>query len=51
MYNPKINPQNSNNRRSVVLKQMVKNGFLTEEEYLNKRVKQSILIISEGRPL
>lgn len=39
LFNPKINPQNSNNRRSVVLKQMVKNGFLTEEEYLNKRVK------------
>ncbi len=39
VYNPKINPQNSHNRRSVVLKQMVKNGFLTEEEYLNKRVK------------
>jgi penicillin-binding protein 1A len=39
LYNPKINPQNSHNRRSVVLKQMVINGFLTEEEYLNKRVK------------
>lgn len=38
-YNPKINPQNSYNRRSVVLKQMVKNGLLTDEEYLNKRVK------------
>ncbi|MBK8518084.1 MAG: transglycosylase domain-containing protein [Saprospiraceae bacterium] len=39
LYNPKINPQNSHNRRSVVLKQMVLNGFLTDEEYLNKRVK------------
>jgi len=39
VYNPKINPQNSHNRRSVVLKQMVRNGSLSEEEYLNKRVK------------
>jgi penicillin-binding protein 1A len=39
IYNPKIYPQNSHNRRSVVMKQMVKNGFLSEEEYLNKRVK------------
>ncbi len=39
LYNPKINPQNCHNRRSVVLKQMVKNDFLTDEEYLNKRVK------------
>lgn len=39
LYNPKINPQNSHNRRAVVLKQMVKNGFLTEDEYLKKRIK------------
>jgi len=39
VYNPQINPQNSHNRRSVVLKQMVRNGYLSEEDYLNKRVK------------
>ena len=39
LYNPRINPQNSHNRRSVVMKQMVKNNVLTDEEYLNKRVK------------
>lgn len=39
IYNPKIYPENSHARRSVVLKQMVKNNFLTEDEYLNKRVK------------
>jgi len=39
LYNPILNPQNSFNRRAVVLKQMVKNGFLTKEEYLNKRLK------------
>lgn len=39
VYNPKINPENSFNRRNVVLKQMVKNKFLSEDEYLNKRVK------------
>ncbi len=39
LFNPKINPQNCHNRRTVVLKQMVRNGFLTEAEYLNKRVK------------
>jgi penicillin-binding protein 1A len=39
LYNPKINPQNANNRRSVVLKQMVRAGTLTNEDYLNKRLK------------
>lgn len=39
LYNPIMNPQNCFNRRSVVLKQMVKNDYLTEDEYLNKRVK------------
>lgn len=39
VYNPKINPQNSLERRNVVLKQMVKNGYLSDEDYLNKRVK------------
>lgn len=39
LYNPVLYPQNCFNRRAVVLKQMVKNGYLTEEEYLNKRLK------------
>ncbi len=39
IYNPKIYPENSFKRRNVVLKQMVKNDFLSNEEYLNKRVK------------
>ena len=39
LYNPHIYPENAFSRRNVVLKQMVKNGYLTEEEYLNKRVK------------
>lgn len=39
VYNPKINPVNSQNRKNVVLKQMVRNGFLSDEEYLNKRIK------------
>ncbi len=40
IYNPIIYPENSHSRRSVVLKQMVRNDFLTEEAYLNKRVQQ-----------
>lgn len=39
VYNPKMNPENSHARRSVVMKQMVKKGYLSEEDYLNKRVK------------
>jgi penicillin-binding protein 1A len=39
LYNPIIYPENCFKRRSVVLKQMVKNNYLTDEEYLNKRVK------------
>ncbi len=39
LFNPRIYPQNCHLRRSVVLKQMVKNDFLSEEEYLNKRLK------------
>ncbi|MFZ1705512.1 MAG: transglycosylase domain-containing protein [Saprospiraceae bacterium] len=39
LYNPIINPENSFKRRSVVLKQMVKNDYLSEDDYLNKRVK------------
>ncbi len=39
LYNPVIHPQNAFNRRAVVLKQMVKNGFLSQDEYLNKRLQ------------
>ena len=31
-YNPRKNPQNSTNRRNVVLQQMVKNNAITQEE-------------------
>ncbi len=31
-YNPRRNPQNSTNRRNVVLQQMVKNNAITQEE-------------------
>ena len=33
-YNPKANMENALSRRAVVMKQMVKNDFLTEEEFL-----------------
>lgn len=33
LYNPLRNPKNAQNRRNVVLQQMVKNGHLTEKEY------------------
>ncbi|MBC7884502.1 MAG: transglycosylase domain-containing protein [Saprospiraceae bacterium] len=39
LFNPIINPENSQNRRSVVMKQMVKKDFLSEDDYLSKRVK------------
>ena len=32
-YNPLLNPQNSESRRNVVMKLMVKNGHLSEAEY------------------
>src|SRR5690606_36966443 len=32
-YSPKLNPENSKRRRNVVLAQMVKYGFLPEEEF------------------
>jgi len=37
-YNPKRNPENAIKRREVVLKQMVKNDFLTQEQYDSIRV-------------
>ena len=31
-YNPRTNPERSKNRRDVVIRQLVKNGYLTKEE-------------------
>jgi penicillin-binding protein 1A len=39
LYNPIIFPENCTNRRNVVMKQMVRNNHLTEEDYLKKRIK------------
>ena len=48
-YNPRINPEKSKNRRNVVIAQMVKNNFLTENEgihYSEKPLKISYRRIS-----
>ena len=39
-YNPKRKPENAKKRRDVVMKQMVKNGLLTDEEYQELRLKE-----------
>ena len=33
LYNPKSKPENAVKRRNVVLKQMVRNNYLSQEEY------------------
>ena len=33
LYNPKLFPENANKRRNVVMRQMVRNEFITQEEY------------------
>lgn len=38
-FNPILNPENAKQRRNVVLKQMVKNGYITEEEFNNIKEK------------
>ncbi|MDX2135224.1 MAG: transglycosylase domain-containing protein [Saprospiraceae bacterium] len=38
-YNPNRNPENAQKRRNVVLRQMVKNGHLTEKEFNDLSVK------------
>lgn len=38
-YSPILNPENSKHRRNVVMSQMVKAGFLTQEEYDKKKDK------------
>ena len=38
-YNPRLNPQNSMNRRNVVLGNMLRRGHLTEEQYDSLTVK------------
>jgi len=42
-YSPKFNPENSLRRRNVVLSQMVKYDFLTEEEYNQVKDKKIVL--------
>lgn len=39
-YNPKRNTESSLRRRNVVLKQMMKNDFITEEEYDSLRIME-----------
>jgi penicillin-binding protein 1A len=39
-YNPKRKPDNAYKRRNVVMKQMVKNGYLTDEVYQDLREKE-----------
>lgn len=39
LYNPLRNPQNAKNRRNVVLRQMVRNGHLSQAEYDELSVK------------
>lgn len=38
-YSPVLNPENSKHRRNVVMTQMIKAGFLTQEEYDEKKDK------------
>ncbi|MGB4603403.1 MAG: biosynthetic peptidoglycan transglycosylase, partial [Bacteroidales bacterium] len=38
-FNPILNPENAKQRRNVVLNQMVKNGYITEEEFNNIKEK------------
>ncbi|MEY2924061.1 MAG: hypothetical protein RLZZ337_601 [Bacteroidota bacterium] len=46
-YNPKANPDNSKNRRNVVLSQMNKYGFITEEQKAKYEKKKIRLRITE----
>ena len=45
-YNPLLNPKNSESRRNVVMKLMVKNGHLSEEEYQRLSKKPVVLSYS-----
>lgn len=45
-YNPLLNPENSKSRRNVVMKLMVKNGHLSEEEYQRLSAKPVVLSYS-----
>jgi len=38
-FNPILNPENAKQRRNVVLKQMLKNDYITEEEFNNIKEK------------
>lgn len=39
IYNPVRNPERSRDRRNVVMRQMIKNGFLTEDYYQQNKVE------------
>ncbi len=43
LYNPVRNPENSQERRNVVMQQMVKNGYLQEAEYERLRERETPL--------
>lgn len=43
MFNPVLYPERSFSRRNVVLKQMVKNNYLDEKEYLVKKIKPVVM--------
>ena len=39
LYNPKKNPENATSRRNVVMKQMVRNNYITDTEYRDYKDK------------
>jgi penicillin-binding protein 1A len=43
MFNPVLYPERSFSRRNVVLRQMVKNNYLSEKEYLVKKIKPVVM--------
>lgn len=47
LYNPKRNPENSVNRRNVVLSQMQKASFISEDEF--QRYTADKLVLNEGK--
>lgn len=49
LYNPRVNPQKTIERRNSVLEQMKDNGFITQEQYEEALAEQIILV--EAEPL
>src|SRR5690606_31026021 len=47
LYNPKRNPDNAVNRRNVVLSQMQKASFITQEEF--QQYSSEDLVLNEGK--